>query len=424
MVSSCLKDDYFAITLQQNVKNCALAALAVVSAASAQSSVTISGNLDLAATSINYKGNTVGTAAAANGSSTSALFFKGEEDIGGGIKAVFQYEIDPDFSQTQGKTAGTSATGSVSDVTTSLGNGQSFVGLNTNFGNVKLGTPNLATLDINGLGNSGFGTAIGSGYRVSSFDAVRLQNSAKLESAVYSGFSASVLAVAKNNAQVAGAATGNAVGQVNGRDGALEIGLKYANGPIAISYANLQVTQDAAYATAASVGVGTGITRNANNGKFTLNSLAASYAFTPEASAALFYQSLSSSNLIRPYAAATYYYGNTGSGAQSFDRSTYGISGSYLVTPVIKVMANYAQTTTGANELNTGAVALTNTLANAKTKVLGLGADYSLSKRTALYIRYERDQDGANLRSVAGYSAVAGVTSAYTATAVGIRHAF
>jgi len=393
----------------------ALAALAVVSAASAQSSVTISGNLDLAATSTDWRGHQVGAAAAANGSSTSALFFKGEEDIGGGIKAVFQYEIDPDFSQTQGRTSGTSATGSTSNVTSSVGNGQSFVGLNTNFGNVKLGTPNLATLDINALGNSGFGTAIGSGYRVSSFDAVRLQNTAKFESAVYSGFSASLNAVAKNTAQsnAANTAFGNNINQIEGRDGATEIGLKYANGPVAISYANLQVTQNAnSNPVLLSLSNGTTPTAAkgfvATGGTFTLNSLAAAYAITPEASAALFYQTVKSSGLVKADA-------TLGGVATAFDRSTYGVSGSYRVTPVISLMANYAQTSTGAKE--------TAATASAKTKVLGLGADYSLSKRTALYVRYERDQDAAGLRAITGYTAVTGNTT-YTATAVGIRHAF
>jgi hypothetical protein len=93
------------------------------------------------------------------------------------LKANFQYEIDPALSETSSRTVGTSATGTTSNVTSSLGNGQSFVELAGGFGAIKLGTPNLPTLAANGQGNSGFATAIGSGYRVTSFDAVSFQNS-------------------------------------------------------------------------------------------------------------------------------------------------------------------------------------------------------------------------------------------------------
>jgi predicted porin len=46
-----------------------------------------------------------------------------------------------------------------------------------------------------------------------------------------------------------------------------------------------------------------------------------------------------------------------------------------------------------------------------------------LSKRTALYGRYETNKDEANVRSITGYKAIAGSTN-YQATAVGIRHTF
>jgi len=51
-----------------------------------------------------------------------------------------------------------------------------------------------------------------------------------------------------------------------------------------------------------------------------------------------------------------------------------------------------------------------------------LGLDYSLSKMTTVYWRYERDADAAIVRAVTGYGVNAAGT--YTANAVGLRVAF
>jgi predicted porin len=58
-----------------------------------------------------------------------------------------------------------------------------------------------------------------------------------------------------------------------------------------------------------------------------------------------------------------------------------------------------------------------------KTTVTGLGADYELSKRTALYFRTETDKDAAGMRSTTGYTIPTGNTT-YKATAIGVRHTF
>ena len=58
-----------------------------------------------------------------NGSATSAVIFKANEDLGGGLSAQFQYEIDPDVASSSNRTGGTSATGTSSNVTSSAGNG-------------------------------------------------------------------------------------------------------------------------------------------------------------------------------------------------------------------------------------------------------------------------------------------------------------
>ena len=128
-----------------------------------------------------------------------------------------------------------------------------------------------------------------------------------------------------------------------------------------------------------------------------------------------FYQKVSSDTLSAVKADGTL-------GTQKFDRTTNGVAASYAITPVLTAMVNYQEIKNGA-----AAATTTGSKANLKGEVLGLGLDYALSKRTTAYVRYERDTDknNAGFRSLAntGYTAATGNTT-YTATAVGLRHAF
>jgi predicted porin len=97
---------------------------------------------------------------------------------------------------------------------------------------------------------------------------------------------------------------------------------------------------------------------------------------------------------------------------------------------------NKAMTISGTYTM--GAIVLmaqTGSLENAagvKSKLMGLGADYNLSKRTAVYFRAETIDDKANAMNAAvNPAAIVGATAAQTGdnakfgrTAVGIRHAF
>jgi predicted porin len=382
----------------------AIAALAAFGA-QAQSTVTLTGNIDLGAQRFDVKGKGFTNSGAANGSSTSAFVFAGTEDMGGGLTANFRLEIDPDLANTAGKTAGTPAVGTTSNVTSSLSNGYSFLGLKSaTLGEVQFGTLNYATLSAHGDGNSGFSTAIGSGYRVTSFDAVRGQNGASYETPQFAGLSAKVIAITKNAVQSGGAATGNSVNQVNGRDGAQEISLAYANGPLTARYAELTTTQDAGYNTAAATVVA------GPGGEFKLKTFSATYAIG--AGSIGFFNQTASSDVLKASSAA---YAIT---SPQYDRKTNGISGKYAVTPVITLMANYQKVTIGTE----AAVATVATVNGASTTVKGLGVDYMLSKRTVAYFRTETDNDNAIVRAVTGYGTNAAGT--YKATAVGIRHAF
>jgi len=400
-----------------------LVAMAAVAATSSFAQVTLSGVFDLGYSSIDNKGAVVNTVGAQNGSTTSSFAMKADEDLGGGMKAGFQWEAAVDLGNTSGRnsTSGTPATGTTSNVTTYLGNGNSFLYLSGGFGTLKLGAPNLSTWLTNGIGQNGFGTGVGSGYRVTSFDSVRAQNGLRYESPVIAGFSGTFHTVVKNNLQsnADNTASGNNVNQLMGRDGLTEISFAFEGGPIAARYSALRMTQDAALnpailseTTGAANGTysATGVSSiTAAGANFALDTLGASYQVTPATKASLFYQrAYSDSNLQKASA------GTTGS-SKKYDRVTTGVAVAYQVNPAFIVRANYQVLNTGETEtFNTG---------SAQTTALGLGADYSLSKRTAVFARYEIDQDGVGARSTTGYTATSGNTT-YTSAFMGIRHSF
>jgi predicted porin len=302
-------------------------------------------------------------------------------------------------------------------VTSSIGNGSSFVGASGGFGAIKLGAPNIATLAINGDGNSGFATAVGSGYRVSSFDAVRFQNSLRYDTPTMGGFAASMVYSPKNDKQSATATNGSAGlsgnfnNQTRGRDDVTEIGVSYAAGPLSVRAAQLKMKQWADVASTLDP-YNTISWINTTGAGFTLTSLSAAYTVNPTLSVAYFRQDVSSDALVVQNSSAA-------ASTSKFDRTTNGVSARFLATPTTTLRVNYQKASNGANHSAAGAT----TAANLSTTVLGLGADYALSKRTSVYARYEKNDDKAGMRAITGYTGATGNTT-YTATAIGLRHSF
>lgn len=130
----------------------ALAALAVSGAAFAQSSVTLYGIADVWVGKYKEEmlddGSIVkGKAKVGSGGvSTSRLGFKGTEDLGGGLKAHFNFEQKLDLTN-----GGTNA---------KTFNRQANVGFSGGFGTVKLGRSFNAMDDVFGAANSGFDSAL------------------------------------------------------------------------------------------------------------------------------------------------------------------------------------------------------------------------------------------------------------------------
>ena len=119
----------------------------------AQSSVTLSGLVDIGYGSVNAPANALGVQTgdikrvAQNGSATTNITIGGVEDLGGGMKALFRYEMNPDFVSGSGLTGGAGATSGAGAVAIGNGaNGYHFVGVEGAFGKVLFGRLNTGSL--------------------------------------------------------------------------------------------------------------------------------------------------------------------------------------------------------------------------------------------------------------------------------------
>lgn len=349
--------------------------------------VSITGNFDVGYQAVNVKGDGV-TGINGNGSSTSAIFFTGKEDLGGGLGTEWLFETDISTAFNRGNTGAASvysatAANNNASAAGSFGNGEIRAGLTGGFGRVDAGVVNFNTLGTFGTGQP-FATAIGSGYgsytRVNAAgSAVRADNSIRYTSPNISGFTFTLYESAK---QSTGANASNNFSTslgVTALNGSQEFGVNYAGGPLAASYSSLK--QDSVGVIATTGGAaGTTIS--------TVNTFGANYTF-----GAFKAMVLNQTNSTQ---------------TASVDTTYTSLSGVYTVGPVA-----YMITAGTAKDRVAG---LTSTLT-------GLGVDYNLSKTTVAYARYENDKDTAGLITTTGYNTVTG-NNTRTRTAVGVRVGF
>jgi predicted porin len=360
----------------------------------AQSSVQIDGIVDAGFQAIDYKGTKV-NGIAGNGSSTSQLNIRGTEDLGGGLKADFRVETDWNAVSNNANTGAKKADGTLANGST-FGNGEIRVGLAGGFGRVDLGAVNSNTLGPFTTGQP-FGTAIGSGFRAVTWNdtqgleasvataasaagsQVRAENAIKYTTPVFSGFNATLY---KSNKQTkaGGTTPANFSTSLGAYDqvGTQEIGVNYANGPLAASFSQLK--QDSK-----SVGSLTS--------ESTVNTLGANYTMGAAKLFGLYQDTKFKSGLL-----------------DGVKAQYWALSGTYTMGAVV-LMASYGE--------------LKDKSANSdgeKSKLTALGADYNLSKRTALYARYETINDKMGI--VPNPSTLAATGDKRTRTAFGLRHAF
>ena len=338
----------------------ALAALAAT-ASFAQSTVQIDGIFDAGFQSIDYKGNKV-NGIGNNGSSTSQINLRGTEDLGGGLKANFRIETDMNTVNRDGNKSGGQG---------AFGNGEIRVGLAGGFGAVDFGAVNYNSLGT-ALTGQPFGTNYGSGFSGTLAGLVRSDNSVKYVSPSFSGLTVSLYTANKQTKpNTTTTSTSPFTFDFTGSD---EVGVNYANGPIAASYSNLKQK--------AASGVDT-----------TYDTLGANYAI----GAAKVYALVQNKKL-----------------SDGSDKTSYwALSASYTMgATTLMAQVGELKDKAGTND-------------GKKSKLASIGADYALSKRTALYARYESIDDKANVVAMTSSTGFDSYTSdKRTRTAIGVRHSF
>jgi predicted porin len=212
---------------------------------------------------------------------------------------------------------------------------------------------------------------------------VRDDNAFRYVSPAFSGLTVSLYKSNKQTKAVDTTAFSTSLGAYD-KLGSEEIGANYANGPIAASFSSLkQDSREVAGATTSS----------------RVNTLGANYTM----GAAKFFV-LNQTNK------------NTGATtvASTVDTSFTSVSAAYTMgaTTVMAQMGNLK--------------ADAGTFAGQKSKLVGIGADYALSKRSTIYARYESIDDKAGVATGANngnFSAI-GTETTRTRAALGVRHTF
>jgi len=337
----------------------ALAAIASVSAF-AQSSVTISGLADLGYGSQKTYGDNT-SAVMQSLSKTSTFKFAGTEDLGGGLNANFQFEVQPSYIAGNGNTTtanmqgatlasyvnGAAVGGTAAQTAQSglVGKGQSWLGLgSTAAGGIRLGTINTITLDAHANAAQALGTNVGSGYKEIVSEYTRYENSFQYTSPSFNGLTA-VFQRGTGMDQVYGSTTTITLR----RPEMNELGLKFDQGPVALRAASLKSKTSPNEATA-SANITTRVT-----------TMSAKY------DAGMVRLGAFSQNLSDDLATATKY-----------KTSMYSVE-----VP----MGNFTFTAlTGVQKVTGQGAATSATLTTGDNKISTLQAKYDLSKRTYVYV--------------------------------------
>ncbi len=369
----------------------ALAIAGLSSTAFAQTNVIIQGLYDTGYQ--NFSAETAGVTTktnrwgSASNTATTNFTLVVNEDLGGGMKAGLWLETDPTAGSNQLAGAAAAPAGAAAAGTTAVWNSQNYLWVSGNFGKVSLGFMNNFAL-TSALTAQPFGVGMGGGYsgafgrlagaqvigapafvalgaNTAGVRDIRANNSIKYDTPTWSGFSAGLLYRSPNSG------ANNAAGDA---DGQVQIGANYNNGPLNVSYTNSSIMSNI-----------NSLTLGATN--TTHNLLGANYTF---GTFTLMGGWTSSKNNVSP--------------ARTVDSRSWNVAMKWQATPTLAVMANILK-------------ADDKLAANQDRDLNALGVDYSMSKRTTAYVRWE---NGDNDKS----AATGGNTGKFTRTALGLRHSF
>ncbi|MDR1276986.1 MAG: porin [Candidatus Accumulibacter sp.] len=370
----------------------ALAVAGLVSgAAFAQTNVTIYGAADATFEVVQAKGADAGNIARFNRvqSNSSILGFRGSEDLGGGLKAIFQFESGIDLDHARGDRNDSAR----------LFNRDTFVGLQGAFGQVKmgintgparsLGAAVDLTIGATGIGanTAMLGKVAGNGSNAFGYWDTRRSNSVQYVTPKFGGFEVRAM-------------YGAGESRPDGTKAAAtyELGGFYNNGPW---YAGLTYGQ--AKPNTAGYGVGLVPGGVVLGDKTTNIRLAGTYTFQAGHKIAVLFEQ----NKVNEWNA----------GGDDVKSYTYGIGGKFKVSQPGAIIAQVYQV---------GKLKGVEDAGDYKANFIALGYEHSLSKRTTLKAYYSRISNKDLSRYSYGIGNIAGVAGGSNPTgfAVGIRHSF
>ena len=380
----------------------ALAIAGLSSAAFAQTNVTIYGVADATFDFITVKdGNTGANNPNFNRVSTngSRIGFRGTENLGNGLNAIFQFESDANFDTGGGLNTAR----------------DSFVGLSGNFGKVLLGTltgPTRAlgeAIDVNAgadginsnkavLGKLGGALTQFNGASLSD---TRWNNAIAYVSPSFSGLQATAVYTTSENKSE------NPLFKIN--TNGYDLGLNYNNGPVMVGAAYNQVNER-------NGGFLGGIAGTGNDEKIKVWRVGGMYDFGNATVRVLFDRTKADGSL------------------RNAKQTVWGIGGTYNVTANGKITGQYYK----AKDLSGNTGSLSNSDTGAKFYTIGY--EHSLSKRTMLkagyaYLKNDNQVNTNGVNGAGGYdfgnnpaSANAGVRIGdgvkLSGLQFGLRHAF
>jgi predicted porin len=397
-----LELDYLELLWRRIMKKTLLAATvcsAFAVSAHAQSSVTLYGALDAG---LVYSNNQLGHSNWQQGSgsvSTTLFGLRGDEDLGGGLHAIFKLENG--FSLSNGQFAQSG----------SMFNRQAYVGLSSNqYGTVTLGRQYDSMVDyLSPISATGYG--FGNNLAAHPFDNDNLdstfsvKNSVKYASPNYNGL------------QLGGLyGFSNAAGQFS-NNRAWSVGASYTNGPLNVGAAYLQLNNSGSLTnTGGAVGLGNGDANVAARLQRTYG-VGANYVYGP-ATVGLVWTHTRFDNMQGVNVGGTII---SGLGGTNLGLDNYEVNGRYALTPALSLAAAYTYTDGHVSGANGGG--------DPKWHTVSLQADYDLSKRTDVYLEgvYQHASGrlgnlGSNFAAINTLSPSS--TANQTAVAVGLRHRF
>ena len=368
--------------------------------AHAQSSVTLYGTLDAG---LVYSNNQNGHSNWQQGSGTvSDTYFglRGSEDLGGGLHAIFT--LEDGFNLNNGKF----------NESNTMFNRQAFVGLQSDkFGTLTLGRQYDSVVDYLGpLSEAGSG--YGNNLAAHPFDNDNLDNSFSIKNAVK-----------YQSANYAGLRVGGLYGFSNdagqfSNNRAWSVGASYTNGPLNVAAAYLQLNNSLTSTNSSgAVSAGAGDNANLTAALQRTYGVGANYSYGP-ATVGFVWTHTQDDNLI---AGSQNGEGFTIPTGTNLHLDNYEINGKYALTPALSLNAAYTFTDGKASGGTTSG--------DPKWHTVSLQADYSLSKRTDVYVegvyQHASGELGNGSANVAMINTLSpSSTGNQVAATVGLRHRF